>query len=60
MVDKLLDFAKEYKIHSILESIEDSLINSRKCKHFNYQQKIELAYKYGLEDLKVFKIYLKF
>uniref|UniRef100_A0A915MJ79 Uncharacterized protein n=1 Tax=Meloidogyne javanica TaxID=6303 RepID=A0A915MJ79_MELJA len=52
LVDKLLDFAKEYKISSILKSIEDSLINSRKCKHFNYQQKIELAYKYGLEDLK--------
>ncbi|CAK5059386.1 unnamed protein product [Meloidogyne enterolobii] len=51
-VDKLLDFAKEYKIPSILGSIEDSLINSRKCKHFNFQQKIELAYKYGLDDLK--------
>lgn len=52
LVDKLLDFAKEYKISSILKNIEDSLINSRKCKHFNYQQKIELAYKYGLDDLK--------
>lgn len=51
-VNKLLDFAKEYKITAILNIIEDSLINSRKCKHFNYQQKIELAYKYGLDGLK--------
>ena len=47
----LLKFGTLYKIGHLIGLIEESLIHSRRCKHFGFARKIKLAQEFGLCEL---------